>query len=89
MPKNKRNDAARCRHCDADMEIVKVKSYSGKWAVWAVGGGVILSLVGGLFFGLLLIVAGIYMALADQVICACPECGYHFKVHLPEKPRSL
>jgi|GEM_PF-2433154 len=86
--KTLRQASAHCRHCQTPMDIIKVKSYSGKWSTWTIGAGVVLCLIGGLLFGLLLLVAGIYMALADETISSCPNCGYYFKVFLPTKPRS-
>jgi len=86
--KTLRQAAAHCRHCQTPMDVIRVKSYSGKWAIWAIAAGVILSLVGGLLFGLLLLVAGVYMAVADETISSCPNCGYYFKVYLPAKSRE-
>jgi hypothetical protein len=73
---------AKCRHCNADMDIIKVKKYGGAWALWMIGAGVLLSLIGGLLFGVLMLLGGLYMATAEETFCSCPKCGYYFKILL-------
>ena len=72
-----------CRHCHADMELLTVKKYTGKWPYALVVTGVFCSLfVIGALVGIPLLLLGIYMLTAEQAISYCPSCGHYFKVWL-------
>ena len=82
------NDSAGCPQCRTRMKLLQVKKYQGKLPLTLVGSGVLscLFFVGALV-GIPLILGGIYMASAQDIVKYCPNCGYHFKVLVP-KPDS-
>ncbi|HIJ58063.1 MAG TPA: hypothetical protein HPP41_00140 [Deltaproteobacteria bacterium] len=79
-------DAVDCRHCQSPMEIIKTKKYPGRWPLVVMVLGVFCSLF---FFGALIgipmLLLGIYMATAKEVISLCPNCGHYFKVWVKEE----
>jgi len=79
-----RRAGANCKQCSTAMDIIKVRKYKNKWAVWLIGAGVLLSIFGGIFIGPLLMLGGVYMAVAQETITCCPKCGYYFKAYLPK-----
>jgi hypothetical protein len=85
MGREKNRNTVECRHCQAKMVVSDVKRYTGKWPLAVGGVGVATCLVGGVLIGIPLLLGGIYMSTARQTICHCPECGFHYKVWLPEE----
>ncbi len=78
--------AITCRHCQHQMERVCRKKYSKRWATVLVVSGVLCCLfIVGALVGIPLLLAGIYMATAEETINHCPSCGHYFKVWISDK----
>jgi len=72
-----------CRHCHSQMEVIKVKKYSGKWPLILVVTGVFCCLFFvGAIIGIPMLLLGIYLVTAEETISYCPNCGNYFKVLL-------
>ena len=78
--------AVECRHCKTPMEVVRARKYSKKTSIVLMAGGLFCSLFFiGALIGVPILVAGIYMFMAQDTISHCPGCGFYFKV-LEAKP---
>lgn len=74
-------DSVECRHCQSQMEVLKIKKHSGKWPYVLVVTGVLCSLFfTGILVGIPMLLLGIYMATAEETISHCPNCGHYFQL---------
>ncbi|GFK92301.1 hypothetical protein NNJEOMEG_00124 [Fundidesulfovibrio magnetotacticus] len=74
-----RGAGAKCKQCDTAMDIIQADKFDKKWAYGTIAFGALFTLFGGLFLGIIIVVAGIYMAGAKETISCCTRCGYYFK----------
>ncbi|KPA16224.1 hypothetical protein MHK_003562 [Candidatus Magnetomorum sp. HK-1] len=70
-----------CKYCQDEMELITVKTFPGNWPlITMIIGFVFCFLVVGPFVGIPLLLVGIYMFLAENIIHYCPSCGHFYKV---------
>lgn len=70
-----------CRHCKNRMEPIRRKKYSKRLSAGLVLGGVLCCLFFiGALIGIPMLLAGIYMAVAEETVNYCSDCGYYYKV---------
>lgn len=76
-----RKDGVVCPQCHTGMKLLEVKKYSGKWGYGLIVGGIFCCLfVIGSVLGIPMILAGLFMGRAREVISHCPNCEHYFKV---------
>ena len=78
-------DAVDCLHCHTRMELLKKKKYPGRWPIVLMVAGVFCSLFFiGALLGIPMLLLGIYMAMVQETVSHCPNCGHYFKVWIQE-----
>lgn len=78
-------DSVACRECRAEMEILRIKRYPGRWPTVLIISGVVCSLFFvGAVIGIPLLLLGIYMATAKDTVSHCPNCGHYFKMWMDD-----
>jgi hypothetical protein len=75
-----RGTGARCKQCDAPMDVLQADKFDKKWAYATIAGGALFTLFGGFFLGIMILLGGVYMSSARETISCCTKCGYYFKI---------
>jgi hypothetical protein len=72
-----------CSQCQTPMETASIKKYPGNWPTVLICLGIFFTFFFiGAVLGIPMILLGIYMSLAKESVCHCPNCGNYFRILL-------